>query len=90
MGGTLMCILFDDGRLAEAITEVLEAEVGFLDKVAKTVASVARQVAPIATAIPIPQAQIIGGVADLIVNAWADTIDALADEWRAELDDGAR
>ena len=65
-------------------------EVGFLDRVAKTVASVARQVAPIATAIPIPQAQIIGGVADLIVNAWADTIVALADEWRAEPDDGAR
>jgi len=34
MGGTLMCILFDDGRLAEAFAEVLEAEVGFLDRVA--------------------------------------------------------
>jgi hypothetical protein len=74
----------------EAITDALEAEdidefFGGFRNVLKTVGRVARKVAPIAKMIPIPQAQIIGGAADLIGNVLADegdemdAMDALAD-----------
>ena len=50
----------------------------------------ARQAAPIATAIPVPQAQLIGEAAELVGNMLADAIDAVADEWRIGLDDSRR
>jgi hypothetical protein len=72
-------------ELEEAVTDALEAEdsdefFGGFRNILKTVGNVARKVAPIAKAIPIPQAQLIGGAADLIGNVLADEgdeIDAL-------------
>jgi len=85
----------------EAMTDALEAEDadefwgkigGFLKKVGKGVGSVARVVAPIASMIPIPQAQLIGRAAGVIGDVLADegdemdTFDDLADY--AEDEDG--
>jgi hypothetical protein len=78
----------------EAMTDALEAEDddeffgGFmktLRKIGRGVGSVARVVAPIASAIPIPQAQLIGRAANLIGDVLADegdemdALDELAD-----------
>jgi hypothetical protein len=77
-------------ELEEAVTDALEAEdadefFGGFRNILKTVGKVARKVAPIAKLIPIPQAQLIGGAADLIGNVLADegdemdALDELAD-----------
>jgi hypothetical protein len=74
-------------ELEEAVTDALEAEDadefwGGFRKVLKTVGNVARKVGPIAKMIPIPQAQLIGGAADLIGKVLADEgdeMDALDD-----------
>ena len=84
-----MCYRFEADLLDE-LEPFTDVYFGFLKETAVTIGRVARQVAPIVTAIPIPQAEIIGDGADLIGNVWADMIDALANEWRAGLDDGAR
>ena len=66
----------------EAVTDALEAEdadefFGGFKNVLKTVGNVARKVGPIAKMIPIPQAQLIGGAADLIGNVLADEGDEM-------------
>lgn len=70
----------------EAMTEALEAADtdeffgkigGFLKKIGRGVGKVARVVAPIASAIPIPQAQLIGRAAGLVGNVLADEGDEL-------------
>ena len=66
----------------EAVTDALEAEdadefFGGFKNILKTVGSVARKVGPIAKMIPIPQAQLIGGAADLIGNVLADEGDEM-------------
>ena len=74
----------------EGIASILGAEdadefFGGFKNILKTVGSVARKVAPIAKMIPIPQAQLIGGAADMIGNVLADegdefdALDAMAD-----------
>jgi hypothetical protein len=81
---------FDEGEGAdefeEAMTDALEAadEDEFwgsfgkvLKKIGRGVGSVARVVAPIASAIPIPQAQMIGKAAGLIGNVLADEGDEM-------------
>ena len=56
----------------------------------------ARKVAPIAKMIPIPQAQLIGGAADMIGNVLADegdefdALDAMADYAEEERTDSMR
>jgi len=89
-------------ELEEAVADVLGAEDadefwgGFkniLKKVGSTVGKVARTVAPIAKMIPLPQAQLIGRVADTIGNVMADegdefdALDAVAD-YADEEEDG--
>jgi hypothetical protein len=89
-------------ELEEAVADVLGAEDadefwgGFkkvLGKVGSAVGSAARTVAPIAKMIPLPQAQLIGRVADTIGNVLADegdefdAIDAVAD-YAEEEEDG--
>jgi hypothetical protein len=82
----------EDGadELEEAVTDALEADdadefFGGFRNILKTVGKVARKVGPIAKMIPIPQAQLIGGAADLIGNVLADegdemdALDELAD-----------
>jgi hypothetical protein len=77
-------------ELEEAVTDALEADdadefFGGFRNVLKKVGGFARKVAPIAKMIPIPQAQLIGGAADLIGNVLADegdemdALDELAD-----------
>jgi len=70
----------------EAMTDALEAADtdeffgkigGFLKKIGRGVGSVARVVAPLASAIPLPQAQLIGRAAGLIGNVLADEGDEL-------------
>jgi hypothetical protein len=88
MGGDPMGDPLDDpagdpmDELEEAVTDALEAEdadefFGGFRNVLKTVGKVARKVAPIAKMIPIPQAQLIGGAADLIGNVLADEGDEM-------------
>ena len=77
-----MCYWFDDD-LVDEFEAATSEYFGFLKDSAKTIGGVARQVAPIAKAIPIPQAQLIGGVAGLMGNLLAEVMDAFADEWRA-------
>jgi hypothetical protein len=84
-----MCYWFEDELLDELEAFTGEFFGGF-KQIAATIGRVARQAAPIATAIPIPQAQLFGDVADLIGDVLAGVIDAIADEWRAGLDDGTR
>jgi hypothetical protein len=66
---------------------------GGFKNILKTVGNVARKVAPIAKMIPIPQAQLIGGAADMIGNVLADegdefdALDAMAD-YAEEEEDG--
>jgi hypothetical protein len=70
----------------EAMTDALEAEDadeffgkigGFLKKVGRGVGKFARVVAPIASMIPIPQAQLIGKAAGMIGNVLADEGDEM-------------
>jgi hypothetical protein len=84
-----MCHWFEDDLLdgVEAFTDDFS---GFLKETAVTIGRIARQAAPIATAIPIPQTQLIGAAAGLITFVLAEVIDALADEWSAGLEDRAR
>ena len=84
-----MCHRFEDDLLdeLEAFTDDFS---GFLKETAVTIARIARQAAPIATAIPIPQTQLIGAAAGLITFVLAEVIDALANEWSAGLEDRAR
>jgi hypothetical protein len=64
--------------LEAADTDEFFGKIGsFLRKVGRGVGSVARVVAPIASAIPIPQAQLIGRAAGLIGNVMADEGDEL-------------
>jgi hypothetical protein len=89
-------------ELEEAVADVLGAEDadkfwgGFkkiLSKVGSAVGSAARTVAPLAKLIPLPQAQIIGRVADTIGSVLADegdefdALDAMAD-YAEEEEDG--
>ncbi len=70
----------------DAMADALEAEDtdeffgklgGFFKKVGRGIGNVARVVAPIASAIPIPQAQLIGRAAGLIGNVMADEGDEM-------------
>jgi hypothetical protein len=81
-GEVPLCAWLEDDRLAEAFKGLVQAEAGLLKEVAVTVGRVAQQVAPIVTAVPIPQAQIIDDFTVLIGDVFAEAIDALADEWR--------
>ena len=82
----------------EGIASILGADdadefFGGFKNILKTVGNVARKVAPIAKMIPIPQAQLIGGAADMIGNVLADegdefdALDAMAD-YAEEEEDG--
>ncbi|HLY04611.1 MAG TPA: hypothetical protein VKR31_02580 [Rhizomicrobium sp.] len=75
-----------EDEFEEAMTDALEAADtdeffgkigGFLKKIGRGVGKVARVVAPIASAIPIPQAQLIGRAAGLVGNVLADEGDEL-------------
>jgi hypothetical protein len=75
-----------EDELEEAVSDALDAEDfdefwgkigGFLKKVGRGVGSVARVVAPIASAIPIPQAQLIGRVAGMVGKVLADEGDEM-------------
>jgi hypothetical protein len=68
-------------KFEELVADALEAEEfdefwgkigGFLKKVGRGVGSAARVVAPLASALPIPQAQAIGKIAGLVGNVLAD------------------
>jgi hypothetical protein len=73
-------------EMEEAVTDALEAEDAdeffgglgrILKKVGRGIGSVARTVAPIASMIPIPQAQLIGRAAGLIGKVLADEADEM-------------
>jgi len=88
----------ESDEFIEGIAGILGAEdadefFGGFKNILKKVGSVARTVAPIAKMIPIPQAQLIGGAADMIGNVLADegdefdALDAMA-EYAEEDEDG--
>ena len=85
----MACSWFSDDLLGE-LEAFSDKSFGFFKEAAATIGQVARQAAPIATAIPVPQAQLIGEAAELVGNMLADAIDAVADEWRIGLDDSRR
>jgi hypothetical protein len=88
MGAVSMCYWFENDLLGEL--EASTDEFFGLRQIAKTIGQVARQVAPIVTAIPIVQTQLIGEAAALTGYVLAAVIDLFADEWRAGFDDRAR
>jgi hypothetical protein len=86
---SLVCSWLSDDLLDE-LEAFTDESFGFFKEAAVMIGRVARQVAPIATAIPIPQAKLIGEAAELISNMLADAIDAVPHEWRIGLDDSRR
>jgi hypothetical protein len=84
-----MSYWFEDDLLDELEASTDEFFGGF-KQIAKTIGRVARQVAPMATAIPIAQTQLICDAAALTGYVLAAVIDPFADEWHAGFDDSAR